>query len=127
MIAFAMAGPRCFEINTGNHGNLIVAGSKNDPQVLLFVRISFYGIFFTAFLPCQLTFPVIDGSRFEYFSDLFGSNMAAVHAAPCMLTVLKVGRMTVQATLVGVTAGFLALRNSRAGTARSYTAGLPPA
>ncbi len=127
MIAFAMAGPRCFEINTGNHGNLIVAGSKNDPQVLLFLRISFHGIFFTAFLPCQLTFPVIDGSRFEYFSDLLGSNMTAVHTAPGMLTVLKVRRMAVQATLVGVTVGFLALRNSRAGTARGYAAGLPPA
>jgi hypothetical protein len=122
-----MAGPLSFKINTGNHSNLIIAGSKNHPQVLLFAGISFHGIFFTTFLPAQLTFPIIDSPRSEYFSNLLGSNMPAVHTAPGMLAVLKVRRMAVQATLVGIAVGFQALNNSRAGTARGCAAGLPPA
>ncbi len=109
MITFAMTGPFRFEIDTGNHGNRVIAGSKNNPQVLLVAGITLHSIFFTAFLPIQFAFPVVDGSCFEYFRDLLPGNMPAVHTALGVLTVFKVRGMTVETRLAGsiIAVGFL--------------------
>lgn len=65
MITGAIAGPFPVQVDAGNHGHFISAGSEYHAQTLVVAGVTFHRIFMAAGFAFQFAFPVIDGSVFE--------------------------------------------------------------
>ncbi len=66
MVTGAIAGPFPVQVNAGNHGHLVSTRSEYHTQALVITGITFHRIFMPAGIAFQFTFPVINGSVFEY-------------------------------------------------------------
>jgi hypothetical protein len=79
----AMALPFHMEFDTGDHDELFTGRGNHNPEILVFLRKGFHGIFGIGFC-FRFTLGIIDRARIQYFLYFPFGNMPAIHPATRM-------------------------------------------